>query len=268
MPDTIKLPGVGPVKKPIVIAGVGILGGILVYAYWRRSQAPAPALTEPIPVDTTTDTTSSDYSGDSSQGPAGYNPYAYSPYGYDIYGNPLPQPTGLGGGTYTTNSDWAAAAEDALQNTGVDLATAAAAVSKVLGGLAVTSNQKDLFLQAVGLLGQPPQGYPTPIKVSDTGTGPPTTTYPPGMGLAGPQGLHATAVGSTTVALAWASVPGAAKYRIYRRGASTHIGESTTQAYTVHWLKHGTSYWFHVRAVGHDGNYGNSSTEVHVTTKK
>lgn len=183
MADTIKLPGVGPVKKPVAIAGIGILGGVLVYAYWKRSKTPAaaPAAT---PTDTTASTTDTGYVQDSTA--AGYNtvyPSAYSggysQYGYDIYGNPIPAPTGAGsGGVFTTNGDWATAAESALENGNITLSVSTLAISRVLGGLSVTSAQRDLFLQAVGLLGQPPQGYPKPIKLTDSGTGPPTTNPP------------------------------------------------------------------------------------------
>ena len=271
----IKVPGVGPVKKIYVIAGVGVLGGVLVYAYWKRSTAPADTSTA---TDTSAYDASSGYVQDSTA--AGYNTVypsaysdAYSPYGYDIYGNPLPAPTGAGsGGVYTTNSDWAAAAESALETGGISLSVSTLAISRVLGGLSVTHDQQDIFMQAVGLLGQPPQGYPTPIHLTDSGTGPPsgTTACPPGGSLPGPAGLHLVAGGASTAELAWAAVPGAAKYRIYRRGVATSIGETSGAEthYTVHGLKHGTSYYFHVRPVGHDGAWGNSSAELHVTTHK
>lgn len=273
MADMIKVPGVGPVKKVYVIAGVGVLGGVLVYAYWKRSTTPA---VDVAPVaDTSAYDTSSDYTEDSTA--AGYNTvypsaYSQSPYGYDIYGNPLPAPTGAGsGGVYTTNSDWATAAESALEDGGVTLSVSTLAISRVLGGLSVTADQRDLFLQAVGLLGQPPQGYPTPIKLTDSGTGPPSgggTTYPPGGTLPGPQGLHVTSTTSTTIGLGWFAVPYAAKYRVYRRGVANHIAETTSTSAHIGSLQKGTTYYFHVRAVGHDGQYGQSSGEIHATTKK
>ena len=200
----IKVPGVGPVKKIYVIAGVGVLGGVLVYAYWKRSTAPADTSTA---TDTSAYDASSGYVQDSTA--AGYNTVypsaysdAYSPYGYDIYGNPLPAPTGAGsGGVYTTNSDWAAAAESALETGGVSLSVSGMAISRVLGGLSVTSDQRDIFMQAVGLLGQPPQGYPTPIHLVDSGTGP--SPAPSGGPLPAPTGLKATTIGASTATLTW-----------------------------------------------------------------
>jgi hypothetical protein len=46
--------------------------------------------------------------------------------------------------------------------------TVHAALAAVLGGLTVTTAQKNLFLEAAGINGNPPGGYPKPIKVSDT----------------------------------------------------------------------------------------------------
>lgn len=193
---TIKIPGVGPVKTVYVVAGVSVLGGILVYAYWKRSQAPSDALTEGTPA--TSYDTGSGFVEDSLA--SGYNtvyPSVYpatSQYGYDLYGNPLPPPTGAGsGGPYTTNNDWATAAEDALESGGVTLEKSTLAISRVLGGLSVTSDQRDLFMQAVGVLGQPPQGYPTPIKLVDNGTEPPTATVPNNIPTD-----HFIKIGSTT----------------------------------------------------------------------
>lgn len=172
MADMIKVPGVGPVKKPMLIAGVGVIVGVLAFAYYRRSQANAAAAA-PADQGNGTSSTDSGYVEDSTA--SGYNTVyppggsQYGPYGYDIYGNPLPPPVSSGSnGVYQTNNDWATAAESALENGNVDLSASTLAISRVLGGLAVTSAQRDLFLQAVGLLGQPPQGYPQPIKLVDT----------------------------------------------------------------------------------------------------
>lgn len=269
MAETMTVPGVGPVKKPVVVLVAGGAVAVLIYAYWRRANNPTPAAADSTSSDATS-TSDSGYVQDSTAD--GYNtiyPPTYSQNGYDVYGNPLPAPTGLGsGGTYTTNDEWTSAAESSLETAGVSLSVSGAAISKVLGGLSVSSDQRDIFMQAVGLLGQPPQGYPTPIKVSDSGTGPTKPTYPPGTSLPSPPGLHATSVGSTTAGLAWLFVPGAAKYRIYDRHHSTHIAETSDTHYTVHGLQRHSSDYFHVRPVGHDGQIGQSSPELHVTTKK
>lgn len=95
--------------------------------------------------------------------PAGNQCYALDPAtGYCPGYNPVG--TGSGSGI-TTNDEWLSAAmSDVPGNQG----TIQAALSAVLGGLTVTTAQKDLFLEAVGINGEPPQGYPKPIKTSDT----------------------------------------------------------------------------------------------------
>lgn len=271
MDGTIKLPGVGPVKKVYVIAGVGVLGGVLVYAYWKRSQAPAADLTEATPDTSSTATTDTGYAEASTA--AGYNtvyPSAYgggySQYGYDLYGNPLPPPTGAGsGGVFTTNNDWASAAESALENGNVSLSVSVLAISRVLGGLSVTSGQRDLFMQAVGLIGQPPQGYPTPIKLTDSGTG---STTPPGGPLAAPTGLKVTKTDKYHAWLTWNKVTGADDYRVYRTGAATNIGASHSNSIEVSGLRPNTTYHFHVRAVDSSGHIGAPSAAVSGRTHK
>ena len=195
--DTIKLPGVGPVKKEYVIAGAAVTAGIVGYAWFRRKNANAAAASAdtstttqaPDPssaIDPSTGLTYAEESADNSTGYgySGYGGYGgasdgQSQYGYDIYGNPIPAPTGLGsGGALTTNDEWATQAEADLLNAGVTQAVSATAIGRVLAGLTVTTDQQGYFLQAVGLLGQPPQGYPTPIKVSQSATGTPPTGTP------------------------------------------------------------------------------------------
>lgn len=268
MAGTVKLPGVGPVKKPVVIAGVGILGGVLVYAYWKRSSAPAATAT--ATTDTSATDPSSGYVQDSTA--AGYNmvyPSAYSgtaPYGYDMFGNPLPPPTGAGSnGVYTTNSDWATAAESSLESGGVSLSVSTLAISRVLGGLSVNSAQRDVFMQAIGLLGQPPQGYPQPIKLTDSGSGPST---PPGTVLPAPTGLKVTKTDKYHVWLTWNKVTGADDYRIYRNGAATNIGGTHGTSIEVSGLSPNTTYHFHVRAVDSNGHIGAPSASVAGRTAK
>lgn len=283
MADTVKVPGIGPVKKPWLYAGIGITAGILIWAYYRRSSggggsaAPAAAadagLTDPY-------SQGSDASGYNMIYPPGSSSGDYSPYGYDIYGNPLPAPTGLGGGAITTNSDWASAAESTLQDSGVSLSVATTAITRVLGGLSVTSVQRDYFMQAVGTLGQPPQGYPTPIHVTDPGTepNPPqggTGSTPSGASLPAPGNLHAASVGRTTVRIEWSPVKGAKGYTVYDvadpAGGGTPTGRKQQSVvytnYNKAGLRPGTRYRFDVHALGADNKIG-ARARVYVTTKK
>lgn len=198
MADTTHVPVIGNVNKKYLYWGIGgvvVIGGII---YWRhQSSAASTANTattgsaassfDPNAVDPnspTGQTYAEESSGDlGSFGYGGVSDYGGSYYGngdivgYDQYGNPIYSTGITGNQTYTTNSEWATQAEDDLATMGVDSGTAATAISKILAGLPVTTQQQDLFMQAVGLDGQPPQGYPQPIKLTTTPSqpNPPTT---------------------------------------------------------------------------------------------
>lgn len=267
--DTINLPGAGPVKKVYVYAGVAAAGGILAYAYYRRSKANAAAKADAAAAANSSATndpnaidpsTGLPYSQESSAGQVGYGQPGYGgyggypqgngqycPYGYDAFGNCLQAPTNAGGsgGAYTNNNDWATAAETALTNTGMTLSVAATAISRVLAGLSVTSDQQGIFLQAIGLVGQPPQGYPKPIHVVDTpghpGGGGGHNAPPPAPG-----NVHATAVTRDSVTIAWDAVNGADHYTLYKDGHKVTDTKGTTA--TAHGLAHGHRYLFTVNA--------------------
>lgn len=203
MADAVHVPLIGDVKKPYLIGGVIVTGGIVGIAYWRHQQSIAAANAASTSTDTSTtgsydpnaidpstgETYAAEASGDLGSFPyGGVSDYGGSYYGsgnivgYDQYGNPIYSTGITGNETYTTNSQWATQAEDDAVTLGIDQSAAATAISKILAGLSVTTNQQDIFLQLVGLDGQPPQGYPQPIKVVDSpgqpsgGTGTTTTT--------------------------------------------------------------------------------------------
>jgi len=83
------------------------------------------------------------------------------PQGYDEYGNPVCNQGTTTPTAITTNSQW-------IQEVDTLFPTYTTAVAMVLGGVTVTTAQKNQFLEAVGVFGPPPQGYPTPIQTSDT----------------------------------------------------------------------------------------------------
>jgi hypothetical protein len=200
MPDQIKIPGLGEVpKKTAIIAGIGAVGIIAIVAIRHRSSAGsstpsavpgAAASADPSAIDPNTGVP---YSEEGGSDVAGYDSGYQIPYGtggagfgaggsgFDAAGYPIGSEadlawqneqdgtsgiTGPSSSGITTNADWVTEAESGVIPGSVS--TISAAVSKVLGGLAVTSAQRDLFLEAVGVLGNPPQGYPTPIKLKDS----------------------------------------------------------------------------------------------------
>jgi hypothetical protein len=157
MPDSVNSTG-SPLKKipkPVLFGGIAVLGvgGFL----WYRHQAttsttPAVTDTGSIPDTSGLNTSSAGGAGD-----GGAN--------VSMFQQPSPG----------TNESWEQEAISALQGSGYASHTAGLAVSRVLGGLTVTPEQEQIFLQAVGLLGPPPAGYPAPIKVQG-GTAPATGT--------------------------------------------------------------------------------------------
>jgi hypothetical protein len=88
---------------------------------------------------------------------------------YDSLGNCVP----IGGSTGTTTTAAPATADQWVVQTATMIPGSAAtfetAAAKIFAGLTVTTAQKDLFLEGVGLNPLPPGvTYPTPIKTSDT----------------------------------------------------------------------------------------------------
>jgi PASTA domain len=189
----IKVPGLGDVQKKYVIGGVVVGGLIAVIVYIRiRNTAATTATAAATPVadpsidpatdlpyaeesgtiDPSTDLPYAEESGGGNYGGGG----AYGNTNLDAQGYPigsaqdlqwqLQQSTGV-----TTNEEWVNAAMGDLPG---DQATIQAALLGVLSGQSVTTAQKSLFLEAVALNGQPPQGYPTPIKLTDTAAQPGT----------------------------------------------------------------------------------------------
>lgn len=252
MVDKINLPLTGPVSKKAVYIGGAITAGILGVAYWRHRQAAnaaaasaaAPVTGSGVDPNTIDPNTGIPYSEEDASGQisgldggvSGYggsyygngNIVGYSQDGQPIYGTGI-----IGSNVYTTNSEWATAAEDQLATIGVDTATAATAISRVLAGLSVTQAQQDLFMEAVGQVGQPPQGYPTPIKLVTTAQTTPGGTTTAGGGAPKyasnpPSGLHAVQVSTNFAEVQWDAVQGAKSYTV-----KTSPGGQFTTANTI-----------------------------------
>lgn len=279
--NTINVPGVGPVKGQYAIAG-GAIVVVIVGVTWYRHKNASAAAAAASPVNATAAPVDSGYtpidtaSAGSGGGGGGYQsgggyPYpnsynGYCPYGQDVYGNCLPAPTSTPtttGGVYTTNNDWASAAETSLENAGVSLSVSTMAVSRVLGGLSVTPAQRDIFLQAIGLLGQPPQGYPQPIKLTETpSSGPTNGSVTP----AAPKNLKVKRVYTHSVDLDWDPVAGAKGYRVFMNGKQ--LVTVTYSSFAPQGLAPRSHYAFYVEAVGPTDKLSGKSNTVNVTTNK
>jgi hypothetical protein len=189
----VRVPGIGKIPKKYAIGAVVIGGGIAVIAFMRARSAAASAASGTAgdaTGDATGDSGSADGSGyedpsaydDGYEDPSAYDSGGASDLGYadpsayatpvDAAGYPVGSAADLAwqqeqSGAVTTNSEWAA---QAIGDTPGDAVQAA--IAGVLGGLTVTTAQKNVFMEAVGINGQPPQGYPQPIKTSDTSAQP------------------------------------------------------------------------------------------------
>lgn len=159
------------------------------------------------------------------------------------------------GGTPETNSDWMTAALAVLP--GGATSANEAALAGVLGGLTVTTAQKNIFLEAVGLEGQPPQGYPTPIKTSDTAQHPGTGS---GGKTAGPiTGLTVRPSGTGIQAKWNAATNATGGYEWQLSGPQAESGHTTSTTVTIHGLKKG-SYNFGIQALpGGQGDNGHAT---------
>jgi hypothetical protein len=202
----INIPGIGEVdKKKALIIGGSTIAVIAIVMIRKKSAGTAAAATttttDPNAIDPATGIPYSQETGgsnslidpstgipyaDEANGLGGYNVggggSVFDSGNYDAAGYPLGSQadlawqaqvsgTSVAGQSITTKSEWVAAAEQQLGNT----ADVASALAKVLGGLPVTVDQQNLFLEAVGIIGQPPGGYP-PIKLTNTAGQPNPTT--------------------------------------------------------------------------------------------
>jgi hypothetical protein len=264
MPDTIKIPGIGPTKSTYVYLGGAAIVGVVGYAYWRNRQSASAAATDPNATDTTAldsanaaaaDPGTADYSayGDGSGDAYGGAPIYQSPWNGNV-----PSPTGQ---PPSTNQDWDQYAYELLTDRGVEGTAASAALGRYLAGLCLSDAQAEIIRQ-VPL--SPPQGtYHIQICAPAPGGGDGGGTKPGKV-----SGLHVTSHTKTTVGLQWSPVSGATHYRVYRTGAANNIGDSgSSTSFRVGGLRSNTTYTFHVRAW--NGNVmGDASSSVKIKTSK
>jgi|SRR5215469_1025445 len=286
MVSTVTLPGVGPVKKPVLIGGLVILAVILGVAYYRHSraagqQAAADASRTPDPnaVDPNTGLTYGEEAagvqagdgtgtGDNS-GIVGYaqgNPIYSDQAGY----GPAP--------TFLNNADWAQAVEQYLTSaTGANPATVAAAIGAYLSGQPLTQAQAVVVRSATGFFGAPPVsgpgGFPPSLRTVPPSPG--GTGGPGGQGAAPkspPGGVTFTARAGHADA-SWVPVDGATKYEVLIVGAG---GKGSGTSHVDHvTFAHGKwsgiklargSYRGAIRA-GNDAGWGPYSTVKTFTVK-
>lgn len=244
MSETVDVPKVGPVKKPVVIAIAAGGAAFVGWRYYQSRQAAAADATAASTDGSFTDPGSipavdGAYTGQSVGLPDSSQPPSSSDYGF----------------TGTTNSQWTQYAASQLSMSGTyDYSTVLADLGAYLAGKPLTTAQITIVQAAIAVAGNPPEGSHPLIPGGDT----PITVAP--------TGLTATAINSTSVQLRWSAVPGAASYRIWQDGVSQVVGDSFTAGGQVGNLKPGTRYTFHVSAETASGHDGPKSAGVSVTT--
>jgi hypothetical protein len=191
---TIEIAGKHVKKSTAAIAGVGIVGGAVLYARHRGSQNSSSVATDAGTAASTADPSIDPSTGipyaqeDSGFGfqDAGLNSSSFTGgevIGYDGNGNPIYGP-GTSGvaigapGSFTNNAQWAQAFEQQVGSTGND--PTAAALGKYLTGQTLTSDQVTTVQEAIASQGYPPTagsgGDPPNFKTAPTANPPVTTT--------------------------------------------------------------------------------------------
>jgi hypothetical protein len=165
---------------------------------------------------------------------------------------------GGGAGGVSTNTDWINEALGVLPG---DQTTIRTALVDVLAGMTVTTAQKNIFTEAVGVIGQPPGGYPQPIKTSDT-------AGHPGPGSTGRAGaisnLQPSSVSPNSVTIHWNPTTGASQgyaWALTGNGVDKK-GNTKSTSVTVTGLASKKTYNFGVQ-----GLPGGPGDNIHVTTK-
>lgn len=237
---TVKLPGIGPVKKMYVYVGVGAVGVLAAYIMWRRQQAAAAA--DVVPADASL--------GDGLTTPDGGDVYQGATAGGAPTADPniTPMPT--------TNVEWTQQVLDYFN--WLEPGTVSSTVGKYLARVPLSSDEADFIRQAWAARGKPPEG-PANFTLTSDGNTTGSTTMP-----SVPAGLTVGTVTSSSVALDWTDSSDAKSYQVFRGGAQ--VGTPTSSAYTDTGLASGTSYSYTVKAVNGSNISAASSAVTAKTT--
>jgi hypothetical protein len=220
MADTIKLPGVGPVKKQyvyIVGAGLVVVGGV---AWYRsRNASSSSAVVEPTESSPINPATGFPYGSTEDANALAGQGFSYSG---GIIG-------GGGGGSssgntpapmsFVTNSQWSQAAEAYLVDTvGLEANTVGNALGKYITGQPLDTAQVNIINQAIAFTGYPPVNGPVGNPPSYRTSAEPPVVTPTPVTMTAPKNLRATGVFTEHVDIDWDPVIGASGYTIWANG--------------------------------------------------
>lgn len=306
----IKTP-LGEIPKKQAAIGGALLAVILGVVWYRHRQAAAAAnagtttaaasgttaaataatglTSDPYPPDGTSGDPSDPNSvdpatgqtyGDEQAGYGGAGGYGYGDSGggyYDGGGSGQPVPTG-----YTSNAQWAQAAEQYLTGNGGNAETIGNALGKYITGADVTAAQQEIIEQAIAFTGYPPVnglgGYPPSIRLE----GGPTTHKKTSRPTRAPSGLRSSAITASSATLGWDKVTTATSYELHYtedtgaavRNATDRKPGTTTKSVKVTGTSHrlaglhaGTHHTWWVIAVNSGGQGPKSETASFTTPK-
>jgi hypothetical protein len=203
--ERIKVPGIGEVPKPALYATLGVAGGIVVWAWWKRKNDTSTTPVAPDPQD---------------MGAANYA-------GTGASSAPITVNSGNGLPTFASNAEWTQYAADKLGGTGGwDAGFILVALGKFLGRQALTDKEIEVVIAAKGVAGDPPIGGPYQI-IHALPTPTPTPTPTPGGVPGQVHGLTAVSgpfdkrpgggLENNYIDAAWSAVAGADDYHVVER---------------------------------------------------
>lgn len=232
---TFDIPKVGPVPK---IAVLGIGGAAAAYIGWRYWQARS------APADTTTVDPGFDDPG-TLPGVAG----AVS--GTNSYGGTTGGTGDAGTGLITTNAQWS---QDALSKladsySSTDIVTA---LGNYLGGQPLSDAQQAIVRSALAVSGNPPVGSFSVIPGGNVGL------------TVAPTGVNVGSISTTSAAINFSEVPGAASYKVSASNGASDTGSSSP--IVLSGLAPNTSYSVTVTPYTASNTAGPSSTAVSFKT--
>lgn len=261
MAETVNIPGFGSTsKKTAYLLGGGLV--LIVGVAWYRSKNAAAAPAAAAPSD-----------GGSTVDPATGFPYGSAEDAAALasqagYISPSGGGGGGGGGastagSYTTNGQWAQAAEDYIVNTvngGSHADLVGNALGKYITGVAITADQVNIVQQAIAFTGYPPvngpSGYPPSYRTTPSTPAPAKVT-----------GLKVTSTTKTTVGIQWDRVSGADYYHVHSTGTGSHDVRGGSVQFHDSKLHSNRAYKYYVYAVK-SGKSGPASLTVTAHTHK
>jgi hypothetical protein len=232
MPD-VDVPVAGKVDKRVLI-GVGVAaGGYVAYRYYRARNTPAAA------------------SPDGSFEDPGVLPgVAGAVKDGNQYGSGNSTQTS-DTSAVTTNAAWSQLALAQLSQTDRwSYGEIAEALGNYLGGQPLSDAQQSIVRAAVAVAGYPPVGSPAIIPGGNT-----TISV-------APTGVAVSGMTPSTALVNFVPVPGARTYNVYRSGAASASGSSSSSPITLSDLTPNTTYSVTVAAVSASGAVGPKSSPV------